>query len=252
MAQASVSAQQDVGKLKDISFREVQGKDKPFNECLRNMPQPPAVITAQCRISPLNDYRDVVTVAHFHKTFSITDSGISRPKIVDCVGSDGIVYRQLVKGGDDLRQDAVMQQVFEKVSSTLRTDHETRLRNLGIRTYKIIPLTSLTGVIEWVNNTIPFGSYLTDKDKVAGAHSRYNPSDWSHSKCGQSLRTAPREDLQKVYDDICRNFNPVFRYFFIENYPDPVEWLTSIATYTRSVAVFVSEHLSFAFSCNSR
>ena len=201
------------------------------------MPQPPAVITAQCCIHPFNDYSDIVTVVHFHKTFSITDSGISRPKIIDCLGSDGIMYRQLVKGGDDLRQDSVMQQVFEKVGSTLRADPETRQRKLGIRTYKIIPLTSLTGVIEWVNNTIPFGTYLTDKDKIAGAHSRYNPSDWSHSKCGQTLRSAPREKLLEAFDDICRNFNPVFRYFFIENYSDPVKWLTSIATYTRSVAV---------------
>ena len=237
MAQASVSAQQDIGKLKDISFSEVQGKDFPFNECLRRMPQAPPVITAQCRISPSNDYSDVVTVVKFHKSFSITDSGISRPKIVDCVGSDGNVYRQLVKGGDDLRQDAVMQQVFEKVSSTLRADPESRERNLGIRTYKIIPLTSLTGVIEWVNNTIPFGSYLTDKDKVAGAHSRYNPSDWSHNKCAQELRTASRENLLNVFENICKKINPVFRYFFIENYSDPVRWFTSVLTYTRSVAV---------------
>ena len=115
MAQTSVKAQQDVGKLKDISFKEAQGRDKPFDDCLRAMPKPPMVITAPCRISPFCDYRDIVTVANFRKTFSITDSGVSRPKIVDCVGSDGMVYRQLVKGGDDLRQDAVMQQVCRKV-----------------------------------------------------------------------------------------------------------------------------------------
>ena len=123
------------------------------------------------------------------------------------------------------------------MSTTLRADTESHQRNLGVRTYKIIPLTSLTGVIEWVNNTIPFGSFLTDKDKTLGAHSRYNPSDWSHSKCGQALRNAPRERLITVFDDICRNFHPVFRYFFLENFHDPVTWLNCMHNYTRSVAV---------------
>ena len=48
-----------------------------------------------------------VRVAGFAPTFSLTDSGIHRPKIVHCLGDDGRRYKQLVKGHDDLRQDAV-------------------------------------------------------------------------------------------------------------------------------------------------
>ncbi len=44
----------------------------------------------------------------------IIDTGIHTPKIVRCTASDGKTYRQLVKSGDDLRQDAVMQQVRER------------------------------------------------------------------------------------------------------------------------------------------
>jgi phosphatidylinositol kinase/protein kinase (PI-3 family) len=72
-----------------------------------------------------------------------------------------------------------MQQVFDNVNFTLLKDIETRKRNLSIRTYKIIPLTSQTGVIQWVNNTIPFGGILTDRDRMSGAHSRYSPQDWT-------------------------------------------------------------------------
>ena len=36
---------------------------------------------------------------------------VSRPRIVMCEASDGHSYRQLVKGDDDIRQDAVMMQV---------------------------------------------------------------------------------------------------------------------------------------------
>lgn len=35
-------------------------------------------------------------------------NGINAPKVVECLGSDGMRYRQLAKSGnDDLRQDAV-------------------------------------------------------------------------------------------------------------------------------------------------
>eukprot|EP01042_Synura_sphagnicola_P012378 gene12378-15755_t len=57
--------------------------------------------------------RQVVRISKFFPTFSITDTGISRPKIIVCEGTDGVQYKQLVKGGDDMRQDAILEQVFE-------------------------------------------------------------------------------------------------------------------------------------------
>ena len=59
------------------------------------------------------------------------------PKVISCCGSDGIRYRQLVKGKDDLRQDAVMQQVFVLMNRLLAKDPATASRNLSIRTYKV-------------------------------------------------------------------------------------------------------------------
>lgn len=41
------------------------------------------------------------------------------------------------QGRDDLRQDAVMQQVFGVVNTLLRKDKESRRRQLHIRTYKV-------------------------------------------------------------------------------------------------------------------
>lgn len=71
------------------------------------------------------------------------------------------------EGGDDLRQDAVMEQVFDLVNILLRDDRETRKRTLGVRDYKVIPLASQAGVLEFVDNTTPLGTWL------APAHSRY-------------------------------------------------------------------------------
>jgi len=48
---------------------------------------------------------------------------------------------QLLKGKDDLRQDAVMQQLFNVVNRLLEKDDLTSHRDMRIRTYKVVPLT---------------------------------------------------------------------------------------------------------------
>jgi len=79
-------------------------------------------------------------------------------------------YKQLVKTGsataDDLRQDAVMEQLFEVVNNLLQDHAETRMRQLGIRTYKVIPLTPRDGLLEWVEQTIPLASYLLGSNRA--------------------------------------------------------------------------------------
>jgi len=95
---------------------------RAFHECMEPYAVRPAVLSVTHRLRPDHDYEadgGAVRVAGYQPTFSITDSGISRPKIVECLGSDGTVYRQLVKGGDDMRQDAVMEQVLEHVRSAV-------------------------------------------------------------------------------------------------------------------------------------
>ena len=47
---------------------------------------------------------------------------------------------QLVKGHDDIRGDAVMQQVFSLVNVLLRRDPSTRQRGLCMRTYRVVPI----------------------------------------------------------------------------------------------------------------
>lgn len=46
---------------------------------------------------------DPPTVTHITRGFKVV-GGINLPKIIECVGSDGLVYRQLLKGKDDVRQ----------------------------------------------------------------------------------------------------------------------------------------------------
>lgn len=54
---------------------------------------------------------------------------------------------QLVKGKDDLRQDAVMEQVFGLLNQLLRQNPETLKRKLRVKTYKVVPLSQRSGVL---------------------------------------------------------------------------------------------------------
>ncbi|KAJ5177687.1 uncharacterized protein N7500_000386 [Penicillium coprophilum] len=179
------------------------------------------------------NYSNVPTVAKFHPEFTIA-SGVSAPKIVTAVTSNGVRYKQLYKGGnDDLRQDAIMEQVFEQVSSLLKDHQPTRQRSLGIRTYKVLPLTPSAGIIEFVPNTIPLHDYLMP------AHQNYFPKDMKPNSCRKHIadvQTKSFEQRVRTYRQVTEHFHPVLRYFFMEKFNNPDDWFSKRLAYTRSTA----------------
>jgi ataxia telangiectasia mutated family protein len=168
--------------------------------------------------------------------------GINLPKIVECRGSDGMLYRQLVKGRDDMRQDAVMQQVFKMVNGLLARTPATRTRNLMVRTYTVIPITPKSGVLEWVKDTRPLGDWLIGPQEHPhrGAHVRYRPADMTPREARAELQKAAKAGtgLRAAYNSIARQLQPVLGHFFLEHYPDSVEWFERRLAYTRSVAAW--------------
>jgi len=166
--------------------------------------------------------------------------GINLPKIVECIGSDGSVSKQLVKGKDDLRQDAVMQQVFTLVNVLLRRDVAARKRALHMRAYRVVPLAPTAGVLQWVDNTMPVSSWL-----VKG-HERHRPSstgDWTNQECRNTMSAARKmadtlapaaaaAHLLKEYQRVTKNFHPVMH--LTTRTPTPALTPTLTLTLTRS------------------
>ncbi|XP_023004525.1 serine/threonine-protein kinase ATM isoform X2 [Cucurbita maxima] len=162
-------------------------------------------------------------------------NGINAPKVIECEGSDGHIYRQLAKSGnDDLRQDAVMEQFFGLVNTFLQNHRDTKRRRLGIRTYKVVPFTPSAGVLEWVDGTIPLGEYLIGSTRNGGAHGRYRIGDWSFLECRDYM--AKEKDKRKAFQEVSENFRPVMHYFFLERFLQPADWFEKRLAYTRSVA----------------
>ncbi|KAG9588827.1 hypothetical protein KCU97_g8181, partial [Aureobasidium melanogenum] len=192
---------------------------------------PPATMSVELR--PDCDYSSVPVVARYRDEIRIA-GGLSAPKILVAIGTDGKEYKQLFKGGnDDLRQDAIMEQVFGEVSKMLQTHKNSRQRNLHIRTYKVLPLTSTSGIIEFVPHSIPLGEFLVP------AHVNYHPSDLSQGKAREKIGSAqsmPKDTRLKVYREVAARHQPVLRHFFFERFQDPDDWFQKRLNYTRSTA----------------
>ncbi|KAK1971853.1 phosphatidylinositol 3 [Colletotrichum sublineola] len=213
-----------------IAIRDIHSAQSLQTALIKYRIPPP---TMQLKVSATNDYSDVPIIEKLEPQMSIA-SGVSAPKIITAIGSDGKKYRQLVKGGnDDLRQDAIMEQVFAEVSSLLKLHRSTQQRNLGIRTYKVLPLTSASGLIEFVPNTIPLHEFLMP------AHERYFPKDLKGSQCRKEISNAQGKTTEtriSVYRKVTERFHPVMKYFFMENFVDPDDWFVKRLAYTRTTA----------------
>ncbi|XP_044756174.1 serine-protein kinase ATM isoform X2 [Coccinella septempunctata] len=195
-----------------------------------------AVLTHNLQIRKNGKYDDIVGIYSYETQYSLV-GGKNAPKKIKCIGTDGNPYEQLVKGQDDLRQDAVMQQVFTIMNSLLSANKHSY--GLKIRTYKIVPLSMRSGVLEWAKNTMPVSAYLTGDGEIEGAHQRYRPQDKRPSTCRVEINDAAKtsaENRLKVFNKICKNFKPVFHKFFEENFLHPAVWYERRRAFIHSAA----------------
>ncbi|KAF2398800.1 hypothetical protein EJ06DRAFT_91696 [Trichodelitschia bisporula] len=199
---------------------------------IRGFEVPPATMSIPLQANM--NYSNVPRIVGFKSKMRIAN-GLSMPKILTAICTDGQEYKQLYKaGGDDLRQDAIMEQVFEEVSTLLKSHTATRQRNLNIRTYKVLPLSGSTGALEFVRNTLPL------HDVLVPAHEIYYPKDMRHNKCREAVSKAARDSNEhrvKAYKVVTDRFHPVMRFFFFEKFAAPGDWFERRLAYTRSMAV---------------
>lgn len=185
-------------------------------------------------------------ITRFAPEFSMV-GGVNAPKKISCIGTDGKARPQLLKGKDDLRQDAVMQQVFGLMNELLR--RSSPKSKLQMRTFKVVPLSQRSGILEWCVNTEPMGLFLLGDDGKGrnGAHAKYNPTDLLAEECRSrvgkianavknSREPSAKAKRVQVFKDVCKRFKPVFRHFFYESFPSPEQHLERRLAFTRSCA----------------
>ena len=194
-----------------------------------------AVPTDTLPVAPDSNYSSVCGIAKFVDSYSMV-GGVNAPKKISCAGTDGRLRLQLVKGRDDLRQDCVMEQVFGLLNQLLDQDDDSHQQKLSIRTYKVVPLSQRSGVLEWCTNTMPLGLYLVGADNRGGAHKQYFPKQWDSLSCRKRMADLKKKEREKVFLEICANFSPVMKYFFLEKFPTSGAYYLARTAYTKSAA----------------
>jgi ataxia telangiectasia mutated family protein len=149
--------------------------DCPLNTLQRlNVPPP-------TRVPPVDltgKYDDVRTLQRYGSKFTVL-GGLHHPKknlVYDSVGDTSYEIVSLIfgcrlwvdglrcvqfKGQDEVRQDAVMEQVFQLSNRLLSRDRQSKARSLLFRTYVVIPLPGSTGIMEFVGESMAIGQWLS-------------------------------------------------------------------------------------------
>lgn len=100
-----------------------------------------------------------IRISSFDSTLLVMSS-LRKPKRIKIHGNDEKDYLFLVKGGEDLRLDQRVQQLFSVMNQTFVSDPACAKRGLQVHTYQVVPMTSKVGVIEWIEETKPLKEIL--------------------------------------------------------------------------------------------
>ncbi|XP_010572684.1 PREDICTED: DNA-dependent protein kinase catalytic subunit isoform X5 [Haliaeetus leucocephalus] len=177
------------GNLKEYSLWMSEFKA----EFLRNELEVPGQYDG--RGKPLPEYH--AKISGFDERISVMES-LRKPKRITIRGSDEQEYPFLVKGGEDLRQDQRIEQLFDVMNIILSQDATCSQRNMQLKTYQVIPMTTRLGLIKWLENTCTLKEFLKNSmseeedinyNSIKGPRATY--SEWL-SKMGGKVQGTSR------------------------------------------------------------
>lgn len=111
-------------------------------------------------VQPLPDTH--IKISSFAPDLLVMGS-LRRPKRLNIHGNDEKDHPFLVKGGEDLRLDQRVQQLFSVMNEILSNDPAAAKRRLAIKTYQVVPMTTKVGIIEWIENTKPLKEIIEEQ-----------------------------------------------------------------------------------------
>ncbi|KAM4704971.1 DNA-dependent protein kinase catalytic subunit [Rhinophrynus dorsalis] len=124
-------------------------------EFLRNELEIPGQYNGKSK--PMPEYH--VRISGFDERVKVMTS-IRKPKRILIRGNDEREHPFLVKGGEDLRQDQRIEQLFDIMNLILNQDAACSQRHMQLKTYQVIPMTTRIGLIEWLENTCTLKDFI--------------------------------------------------------------------------------------------
>ncbi|XP_015115874.1 serine/threonine-protein kinase atr [Diachasma alloeum] len=175
---------------------------------------------------------DRISIVGIEEEVTVMTSA-QKPKKIMLRGSDGKRYSFMCKPDDDLRRDFRLMEFNGIVNKYLQKDPESRQRRLYIRTYSVVPLHEKCGIIEWVQNLLPFrqallGIYKERKLGMSGEELR---------RLAPPLRTDLEIKRKLFVEKLLPRHPPVLGDWFRLMFPDPYAWYEARTAYIRTTAV---------------
>ncbi|KAJ3139728.1 hypothetical protein HK100_011282 [Physocladia obscura] len=169
-----------------------------------------------------------VKIANFDPNVLVMSS-MRRPKRIVMIGTDEKEYPWLVKGGEDLRLDQRIEQMFVIMNELMAQNSFCMRNHVSLATYKVVPMSMSLGLIEWVDGTKTLKACLADspefEKKFSEAMALYGEFVQKHGKSGQSfvacyepfLQNATPKNVIENIQSICnRNRDSYLRQFFFK------------------------------------
>ncbi|KAI8820570.1 uncharacterized protein EV422DRAFT_578857 [Fimicolochytrium jonesii] len=187
---------------------------------------------------------NLVTISSFQSEVLVMAS-IRRPKRLTIVGSDEKNQHWLIKGGEDLRLDQRVQEMFSVMNNIMAND--SGCQDLQLRTYKVVPMSRNLGILEWVDNTKPllevmrsvpgfkeaFANALKKHDEFVQAHGG-NKKSLPEQHCNM-FKTASARKTEEHLDSVTPR-EPYLKRWMQKLAASPEAFLTIRGTFARSLA----------------
>ncbi|KAI8098597.1 uncharacterized protein BX664DRAFT_288171 [Halteromyces radiatus] len=161
-----------------------------------------------------------VKIANFDDRLLVMGS-LRKPKRIRIYGTDGKDSMFLVKGGEDLRLDQRVQQLFAVMNELIQKESYCIRHDVHLTTYNVIPMSTNLGMIEWVQDTVPLRNCIDEqlnnkgltvrvqenyrlfvsrhKGEVMGYHNLFKASRDSVVKNFEQLTGSFSDDILKQY-----------------------------------------------------
>ncbi|KAF2075899.1 hypothetical protein CYY_002790 [Polysphondylium violaceum] len=174
-------------KLKDFSFRLAEFDKSNFSSSQEM--EIPGQYSGVGKPQPDTH----IKISSFDTNILVMGS-LRKPKRIKIHGNDEKDYPFLIKGGEDLRLDQRIQQLFRVMNEILGRDTAASKRGLRVTTYQVVPMTSKVGIIEWINDTKPLREILEEQLAI-------------QTKMPRSQVSISRLESTKIHNDWIQEFS---------------------------------------------
>ncbi|TBU02280.1 phosphatidylinositol kinase, partial [Hamiltosporidium tvaerminnensis] len=207
------------------SYKCIYRNEKNFNEDIsfKEIPIP----SINFKISKNSEYKNLVFFEEFILSVKKLP-GINNPILIENRGSDGKIYKEIIKGKDELRQDIIALQMFSQMNKVFENKNI-----LKIRTYKVVRFEKFFGIVQYLSNTITLGELIDN------LHKKKYPEKYDLKKCRNIFNSVVLHSLDSkisTFKEISDNFIPVFNNFFL-NFNNPFIYFRMKRKYVQSLGI---------------